>query len=147
MLKRNTNNLMLVQQPEANDIKVLDEQDFIKGKSTGRREPGPINEDYHHYRHSLDDRYILWRNGDRDLDIYDCEQLRVDETVPNFWTYNGIGCEPICAVSNREVSKILGLSQMKDATQIFHYYSKDQNNKVNVTTYKVKDFFPTSKLV
>jgi hypothetical protein len=145
MLKRNSKDQMLVQRPESNDITVLDEQDFVKGRSTGRSEPGPINEDYHHYRHSLDDRYTLWRNGPRDLDIYDCELLRVDETVPNFWTYNGAGCEPIAAVSNREVSKILGLSQLKDSTQIFHYYAKDQNNKINVTTYKVKDFFPTSR--
>lgn len=144
MLKRNSKNQMLVQQPELNDIKALDEQDFVQGKSPGRKEQGPINEDYHHYRHSLDDRYILWRNGPRDLDIYDCEQMRVDETVPNFWTHQGTGCEPICAVSNREVSKILGLSQMSDSSQIFQYYSKDQNNKVNVITHRVKDFFPTS---
>jgi hypothetical protein len=146
MLKRNTKNQMLTQEPESNNTHVLDEQDVVRGKIAGRAERGPINENYRHYRHSLDDRYILWRNGNRDLDILDCETQKVDETVPNFWTYNGVGCQPICAVSNREVTKILGLSQLSDGTQIFQLYMKDANNKVNITTYRVKDFFPTSTL-
>ena len=147
MLKRNTKDHMLVQQPEANDIKALDMGDYERDRTRGRQEPGPINEDYNHYRHSLDDRYILWRNGNRDLDIYDCENMRVDETVPNFWTHQGRPCQPIAAVSNREVSKILGLSQLDNQTQCLHYYEKDDKDRVNMNSYRAKDIFPTSKIL
>lgn len=146
MLKRNTKDQMLTHEPETNHISVLDEQDDVRGKLPGRAERGPLNQAYRHYRHSLDDRFILWRNGNRDLDILDCETQKVDETVPNFWTHNGTVCQPVCAVSNREVSKILGLSQLNETIQIFHLYTKDPNNKVNITTHRVKDFFPTSNL-
>ena len=146
MLKRNMKDQMLTHEPETNHISVLDEQDVVRGKIPGRPERGPINENYRHYRHSLDDRYILWRNGNRDIDIFDCEIQKVDETVQNFWMYNGSPCQPICDVSNREVSKMLGLSQLNDTTQIFHLYMKDTNNRVNLTTYRVKDIFPTSTL-
>lgn len=144
MLKRNTKDHMLVQQPEANDVKALDMKDYERERTTGRRELGPINEDYHHYRHSLDDRYILWRNGNKDLDIYDCENMKVDETVPNFWTHQGQQCQPIAAVSNREVSRILGLSQLDKNTQCLHYYEKDDKDRVTMNSFRSKDIFPTS---
>ena len=143
MLKRNTKDHMLVQQPEANDIKALDMGDYERDRTRGRPESGPINEDYNHYRHSLDDRYILSRNGKKDLDIYDCENMKVDETVPNFWSHQGYQCKPIAAVSNREVSKILGLSQLDNNTQCLHYYEKDSKDKVVLSSYKTKDVFNT----
>lgn len=145
MLKKNTKDQMLIQQPEANDVKAIDMNDYERDRTRGRSEPGPINEDYHHYRHSLDDRYILWRNGKKDLDIYDCENMKVDETVPNFWSHQGQFCQPIGAVSNREASRILGLSQLDNNTQCLHYYEKDNKDRVSIQSYRAKDIFPTSR--
>ena len=144
MLKRNKHSQILFQQPETNDIICLNEHDYESFSSPGRQERGPIYEDFNHYRHSLDDRYILWRNGDRDLDIYDCEDKKVNESISNFWTHEGINCQPISAISNREVSKILGLSQLDPNTQILQFYTKNQYNRTSVSTFRVKENFPTS---
>lgn len=142
MLKRNTKNHMLIQQPEKNDMYCIDEGAIERERTEGRPEPGPINENYHHYRHSLDDRYILWRNGPKDLDVYDCEQMKNDETFPNFWTYKEKACMPVAAVSNREVSKVLGVSQLDPSTQVVHYLEKDADWNNQTQTALARDLFP-----
>ena len=145
-LKRNSKNHMLLQQPEANDIYCIDEGAVERERTKGRPEPGPINENYHHYRHSLDDRYMLWRNGKKDIDIYDVELMKNDETVPNFWLHQGRETIPLAAVSNREVSKILGLSQLDPNTQVLHYMEKDPAYNNVISSKNMRDVFPTSTL-
>lgn len=145
MLKKNSKNHMLIHQPEANDMYCIDDSNIERERTKGRSEPGPMNETYNHYRHSLDDRYILWRNGPKDLDIYDCEMMRNDETVPDFWTHNGQTSRPIAAISNREVSKALGLSQLNPSTQVLHYIEKDQNYNFVKNSVQATDLFPNMR--
>ena len=147
VLKRNSKNHMLIQQPEANDIYCIDDGAVERERTKGRTETGPINENYNHHRHSLDDRYMLWRNGKRDIDVYDVEMMRNDETIPNFWMVNGKESIPIASVSNREVSKILGISQLDPNTQMIHYMEKDADYNNHITTFPAKEVFPSSMVV
>lgn len=147
MLKRNTKNHMLIHQPESNDIYCIDESAIERERSKGRQEQGPMNETYNHYRHSLDDRYVLWRNGPKDLDIYDCEMMRNDETVQDFWMHNGRVCRPIAAISNKEVSKALGLSQFDQNTQVLHYIEKDSQYNFVKQSMPTNQVFPSSKAI
>jgi len=104
-----------------------------------------VNENYHHYRHSLDSRFVLWRNGPNDLCVYDCERLMNDETFKDFWKYKGRETLPTAAVANREVYKVLGLSRLDPSTQVLHYLEKDKDYKNVKTEYTVKEVFPSRK--
>jgi hypothetical protein len=89
---------------------------------------------------------MLWRNGPNDLCVYDCERLVNDETIKDFWTFKGKQTMPIAAVSNREVYKILAISQLDPSTQVLHYMEKDPEYRNVKTEYYMKDVFPSSNL-
>lgn len=140
---------MLIQIPEKNDLVCFDENGSERERIIGRPEQGPVNETYNNFRHSLDDRFILWRNGTQDLDIFDSEAMKVAETIPFFWTYQGHSCLPIAAISDREVSKILALSQLNPETQILHYLEKDPQGEYEGTlsTTVASHTFPACSLL
>lgn len=141
-LKKNLKDNMLVHLANSNDISIMNDDLQEKGRTNGNKEDGQINENYNHYRHSLDDRYILWRNGHNDLSVYDCEALKNDEVIKNFWDYKAKSTAPVAAISNREVSKILALSQLDPNTQVIHYLEKDEKLKNHKSEFLMRDIFP-----
>ena len=136
---------MLIHQPTENDQCIITDDLVERNRTKGILENGQVNEAYHHYRHSLDDKYILWRNGQKDLGIYDVENFKNDETVENFWMYKGKQTMPVAAISNREVSKILALSQLDGSNQVIHYYEKDANYDFVRMEFMMHELFPTMK--
>ena len=88
-LKRNQKNNMLIHQPNENDQCIISDDLVERSRTKGSFEKGQINEAYHHFRHSLDERYMLWRNGGRDLCVYDVEKMEKVETYENFWEMEG----------------------------------------------------------
>lgn len=141
-MKRNSKNHLLLQQPQKNDLYAIDSQNLERERTPGRLDTVAGNEAFRHFRHSLDDKYILWRNGNKDLDVYDCETMETDETISDFWVHEGKSSVPVCGVSNREVSKILGLGNKDLNTQTLHYLEKDSDGKNHQQNFLVKDLFP-----
>lgn len=147
-LKRNSQNHMLSQQPGKNDLYCFDDNGIERERIPGKPDPSPADESFCHYRHSLDDRYILWRNGNKDLEVFDCESMKNDETISGFWHYRGQPTKPVAAISDREVSRILAVSQIDLNNQAIHYLEKDFKTGVDyVNVGNVKEVFPNCKIV
>lgn len=141
-LKKNSKGQLLIQQPGTNDLVTIDDSANERDRCKGKYEPGPVNEAFSHFRHSLDDKYIIWKNGLNDIEVVDCEIGKPVEMITNFWSHRGKPCLPQSAVSNREVSKILGLSQLDPNTQVLHYIDKDSQTTLPQSLL-VKEAFPS----
>lgn len=96
--------------------------------NTGTFEEGDTKHDYKHFRHSLDDSYMLYRSGGPKLDIFDLSNGTVDENIPTFWIMNNNVMKPIAAVGSADANKILGVSTAKLSNNAdefyFHYYER-----------------------
>lgn len=57
------NDDLIIQDPMSNDLYKLDGILGLERQIDGLPEAGRSNEDLHHYRHSLDYAYLLWRSG------------------------------------------------------------------------------------
>ena len=61
--------------------------------------------------------------------------------------HNGRVCRPIAAISNKEVSKALGLSQFDQNTQVLHYIEKDGQYNFVKQSMPINQVFPSSKAI
>lgn len=114
---------VLLQVASSNHLVVMDntltQKDAIQ---QGVMEPGDVKQEYKHFRHSLDDSYMLWRSGEADLKVFDVNKGVVSETVANFWKSRDIIAKPVAAVATGDANRILGISVLsKDETFISYY--------------------------
>lgn len=113
---------VVLQQPNSNDL-ILVDQDLNTVKAIdGLTESGPVNEDFHHYRHSLDYAYLLWKSGQDNLSIVDTENFECVEVIKQFWTYNNKSSMPVAAAANSNADKVVATSQAGPENYIIHYY-------------------------
>lgn len=122
------NDDLIIQDPVSNDLYKLDGILGLERQIDGLPEAGRPNEDLHHYRHSLDYAYLLWRSGQDNLSIVDVELFECVDVIKRFWTFNNISTMPICATANVNADRILGASQSGANSFIVHYY-EDLGNK------------------
>lgn len=123
----NTNNLVVMDN-------MLNQKDAIQ---TGTNEPGDVKQEYKHFRHSLDESYMLWRSGEADLKIVDLQKSLVSETVANFWKSKDLVGKPIGAVATGDANRVLGISIMqKDETYISYYERTGPNFELIGSTDK-----------
>jgi hypothetical protein len=114
--------MLFLQEPNSNDFKLVDEQLNPKNKLIGNYEGGKVIEDFHHFRHSIDEVYVLWRQGQDSLGIVDVEEFKCVETIDKFWTFEGRSSMPVAACANRTATKIVGTSQTGPNTYAIHYF-------------------------
>lgn len=114
----NSNNLFLVDR-DLNTVKAID----------GLGENGKVVEDLHHYRHSQDYAYFLWRSGQDNLSIIDTDTFECVEVIQQFWTFENASTMPVAACANVNADRIVATSQAGPDNYIIHYYedSIDQN--------------------
>lgn len=84
-----------------------------------------VKQDFKHFRHSLDDNYMLWRAGGSSMIIYDMQEQRSDEVVETFWNHQGELTKPISAIATSDAYRILGLSMDKNNSTVIHYYERN----------------------
>lgn len=94
----------------------------------GTKEEGEVKHDFKHFRHSLDDSYMLWRSGGDALKIYDVTKNKVDETIVNFWRYQSEKTRPIGAIASADAYRILGISMLDSKQTVLHYYERNDQN-------------------
>jgi hypothetical protein len=129
---------VLLQVANSNHLAVMDnmlvQRDIIQ---QGLNEPGDVKQEYKHFRHSLDDSYMLWRSGEADLKIYDVLKGLVSETIANFWKSRDVVTKPIGAVATGDANRIIGISILsKDETFISYYERTGPNFELIGSTDK-----------
>ena len=118
----------VLQEPNSNNLILMDSQMQPKKSLAGSYENKRPTEDLHHYRHSLDYLYLLWRQGGTSLGIVDAITFDNVDSVNEFWTFQGAPTEPVCACSNVSAYKLFGASQL-NGTSIVHYHEQAGNTK------------------
>ena len=88
-------------------------------------------EELHHYRHSLDSEYMLWRSGQDNLSIVGTKKFECVELINQFWTYKKQSSMPVAACSNRSAQKIVATSQAGPNNYVVHYYEDTPHKEVN----------------
>jgi hypothetical protein len=116
----------ILQEPNTNNVYLSDASMNTIKTIDGLPEGGKVIEDLHHYRHSLDYGYLLWRSGQDNLSILDATTFECDEVIKQFWTYNQQSSMPVAAVSNVTASRIVATSQAGPDNYVIHYYQDDQ---------------------
>jgi len=66
---------LFVQQLKTNNLNHLDSQLTLLEKLDGNFDHGGSQEDFHNFRHSADEVYLLWRKGKDELGIVDVEEF------------------------------------------------------------------------
>lgn len=123
-------NHVVLQQPNSNDLYLVDEDLNTVKVIDGLNESGPVNEDFHHYRHSLDYAYLLWKSGQDNLSIVDTETFECVEVIKQFWTYNNKSSMPVAAAANSNADKVVATSQAGPENYIIHYYEDSIDTNV-----------------
>lgn len=108
--------------------------------------------DRRHFRHSLDDRYLLWHTSVPELRIVDASGLQVAKTLEDFWLpklsdANNCQVEPIAAVSDQTASSLAGLANLfqmfgvtrVDVDQMMVYSKPSANIKQE---FLISELFP-----
>lgn len=72
---------MILQEPNTNNLKLVDSQLNPVKQIDGFYEDGKVVEDFHHYRHCNDEVYFLWRQGQDCLGIIDVEEFKCVESI------------------------------------------------------------------
>ena len=103
-----------------------------------------VPEDFRHYRHSLDDYYMLWKSGQDNLSIIDVDIFQKRETIKEFFTFGNKSSMPICACSDRTAEKIVAISQPRQDFYVIHYY-EDSKNGFKAFAKPVHEIFPNGK--
>lgn len=133
---------VITQEPNTNQLELNDPNLTELKQIDGLFEDGKPVEDLHHYRHSLDHKYMLWRSGQDNLTVVDAEKFEAVEVIKQFWTYEKRSTMPVAAASNRRASKIVGTSQAGPDNYVVHYY-EDQDG-VNIAYAKpVSEVIPS----
>lgn len=96
----------------------------------GQFEKGKVIEDFHCYRHSLDDYYFLWRSGQDNLAVVDLDNFEVNEEIKAFWTFENISTMPVAACADRAAERILATSQAGADNYILHFFEDSPENSV-----------------
>lgn len=133
---------VITQEPNTNQLELNDPQLSELKQIDGQFEPGKPLEDLHHYRHSLDRKYFLWRSGQDNLTILNKENFEAVDVIKQFWTFEKRSSMPVAAASNRKASKIIGTSQAGPENYVVHYYEDEPG--VNIAYAKpVSEVIPS----
>jgi hypothetical protein len=89
-----------------------------------------VKQDLKHFRHSLDDNYMLWRSGYGNLIIYDVYEHSSDEIITNFWIHQNEVTKPISAIATADANRVLGIGVAKSKSSIVHYYERNDQQTI-----------------
>ncbi len=118
---------------------------LINRTDNGTFEDGEVKQEFKHFRHSLDDTYLLWRSGGSNLIIYDVANRCYDEIIPNFWMHENIVSKPIAAAASSDANRIIGLSLLSKDQTLIHYYERDGTQHNVYSQLEKKMLEPTSR--
>lgn len=121
---------VVLQEPNSNDLFLVDRDLNTVKAIDGLTESGAVAEDLHHYRHSLDYAYFLWRSGQDNLSIIDTETFECVEVIQQFWTFDNASSMPVAACANVNADKIVATSQAGPENYIIHYYEDSIDKSV-----------------
>lgn len=102
--------------------------------------PDAVKQDFKHFRHSLDETYMLWRAGGAKLIIFDLLEQDSDEIVENFWMKDEQVNKPIAAIASADAYRIIGISLDDQSATTIHYYER-RDQEVKLTTAPEKLIF------
>lgn len=105
-----------------------------------------MKHDFKHFRHSLDDTYMLWRSGGSCLIIYDLLEQNTDEVIPEFWKHHGEITKPISAIASADAYRILGIGIDKDKASVLHYYERNDQKIEIMSEIERRAVDPTGRL-
>lgn len=92
-------------------------------------DPAFLKETFHHYRHSLDNYFMLWKSGQNSLSVIDLETRERRELISQFWTFQGRPSMPISAAADRTAERIIASSQADLDLYLIHYYEDSKLQK------------------
>jgi hypothetical protein len=75
------NDFVVIHEPNTNSVKYADRRLNVINQIPGNYEAGIVVEDFHHYKHSVDDVYMLWNKGQDDIGIVDLEEIKCIEVI------------------------------------------------------------------
>lgn len=105
-----------------------------------------VKHDLKHFRHSLDDSYMMWRSGDSNLIIFDVFNNKSDEIIHNFWKHQDELTKPISTISTADAYKILGISQSMDKKSfLVHYYERNDQTITLLSEFDRKAIDPLGR--
>jgi hypothetical protein len=113
---------VVLQEPNSNNLFLMDRDLNTVKTIDGLPEGGTVVEDLHHYRHSLDYAYMLWKSGQDNLSVVNTDNFECVEVIKEFWTYDNKSTMPVAAVSNANADKIVATSQSGPDNYVIHYY-------------------------
>ena len=100
------------------------------------------NQKFHHYIHSVDKNFMLWRAGQEKIVVVNTDTFEAVEQIDQFWSYQNSGCSPITACSNRTGTKILGCSMSARQGCILHYFERSSEDEVVSFTKPLTEILP-----
>jgi len=86
------------------------------------------------FRHSLDNRLLLWRQGKNMMSIVDRKSFLIVNSISDFFKYKSVSTKPIAACANKKSSVIVAISQhpTNDRNLIHFYESADGVERIRV---------------
>lgn len=133
-LKSLVNKELIVQEAKNYDLYILDNDLQIKKKFKGFGGNYPDKETIRSCRFSYDDYMILWMSGMGGLTFL--EPGKYEENVVDGFFGKGKSVMPICAISNKNGDKAIGLSYNNGILK-FCYYEKKSGNKTKLNTNQI----------
>lgn len=146
---------ILMQEASSNHLMQANNQLIVSQKnSDGTFEEGDgslrlylVKQEFKHFRHSLDDTYMLWRSGGANLIVYDIMNKKVDEVIENFWIHESVITKPIAAIASSDANRIAGISLLSKDQSLIHFYQREGQKADLFCQLEKRVLDPTGRLL